>query len=94
MFVLASLMALAAAGAALDLAPSRTDDDDDTDGLPPTLGTADPGEVGDVSSGAPELGEIPEEPVLPLPEPVPDAEAEDDLIEGGDSADDLQGGRG
>ena len=94
MFVLASLMALAAAGAALDLAPSRTDDDDDTDGLPPTLGTADPGEVGNVSSGAPELGEIPEEPVLPLPEPVPDAETENDLIEGGDSADDLQGGRG
>lgn len=94
MFVLASLMALAAAGAVLDLGPGRTDDDEDIDSLPPTLGEADPGEIGDVSSGAPEQGAIPHEPVPPQPDPLPDAEAEDELIEGGAAADNLHGGTG
>lgn len=70
MFVLASLMALAAAGAALDLTAGRAADDDDQDHLPPTRGPADAPEIGDVSSDAPEAG-LPEFEAWPEPFPLP-----------------------
>lgn len=92
MFVLASLMAIAAAGAALDLTASRAeDDDDDREDLPHGLGVVDPGEFGGVSSGSAEEGET---------EPQPDAdpalteEGDDETIAGGTDADNLFGGTG
>ena len=95
MFVLASLMALAAAGAALDLTSSGRDEDDDADDLPSALGKADAGEVGAVSSGDPETG-FPE--IQPGPEPLEPDEAPlepvADMIQGGAEGDDLFGGGG
>ena len=93
MFVLASLMALAAAGAALDLTGSRDPEDDETDTLGPTLGPPDAGEIGDVSSDTAEQGG--DDGIdWPLPLPSPEPLAGDDLIEGSDAGDDLQGGLG
>lgn len=98
MFVLASLMALAAAGAALDLTGSHAGEDEDQDDRPFGLGPADPGEVGNVSSGAPEAG-LPD-PVTapPAPDPAPGpatpAESPDQTIHGGADADNLFGGTG
>lgn len=97
MFVLASLMALAAAGAALDLtARSDAEDDDEFGDTPPVLGDPDGGEIGDISAGGSEAGSgsgpvaEPVAPEVPLPPETPG----DELIEGGSGADDLFGGAG
>lgn len=91
MFVLASLMALAAAGTALELTGSRIEDEGEDDRLDPSpvLGAADPGEIGNVSSGMPESG-FPGPP----PDPEPPVDLADDLILGGAGADDLFAGAG
>ncbi|WP_347137580.1 calcium-binding protein [Paracoccus sp. SSK6] len=96
MFVLASLMALAAAGAALDLTGGRTEEDDeDLADLPPTLGEADMGEVGDISAGSSEEAGTDPAAGTPDPErPVSGEEAGDEVIEGGPGADNLFGGTG
>lgn len=89
MFVLASLMALAAAGAALDLTASSGSGPDDADDLPPTLGEPDPGEIGAVSS------DIADESGVELqPQPLMPGDSHDDRIEGRPQADDLRGGAG
>lgn len=91
MFVLAGLMALAAAGIALDLTSSGQDSEgeDDLDDPAPVLAEPDSGEVGDVSSDQTEEAGAEEIDWSAL-EPV----ADDDLIEGSDLGDDLQGGAG
>lgn len=105
MFVLASLMALAAAGAALDLTTSSHDpDEDDGDAFEPALGDDDVPRIGDVSPDAEEGGEEPLD--WPKPDPLPDATEPvislpnperplgDDLIDGSAEDDELQGGTG
>lgn len=103
MFVLASLMALAAAGAALELTGSRGDDDGDLDSLPPTLGDLDPGEVGNVGSGDPVVGfpdepdaggATPADPDEPMPDPDEPIMPDGQRIEGSAGADDLAGSAG
>ncbi|WP_207101769.1 calcium-binding protein [Paracoccus shandongensis] len=97
MFVLASLMALAAAGAALDLTStaSRDVDDDDPEDLPPTLGEPDRGEVGDISAGTSEEGGADPAPGPDVTgPPVAEENPDDELIEGGPEAEDLFGGAG
>lgn len=70
MFVLASLMALAAAGAALDLTASSHDpDEDDGDAFGPIQGSDEAPRIGDVSSDAEEGGEEPLD--WPKPDPLP-----------------------
>lgn len=73
MFLLASLMALAAAGAALDLTGGHDpDEDDDGDDLGPVLGKPEAPEIGDASSEEPQRGYS--DPAWPEdePEPLPD----------------------
>lgn len=99
MFILASLMALAAAGAAMDLTASRSDDDwEEPDGLSPTTGEVDKGEIGAISAGSGEGGGpggdaaepdiVPDKPDLAAPD------TDDKAIDGGDGADDVFGGAG
>lgn len=83
MFVLASLMALAVAGAAMELTAGDDADPRDDD-LPPDRGHPDLGKIEDVSSDGETAPDWPD-PAQPLA---------DDLIRGSDGADDLQGGAG